>query len=155
MAGIEAEITALADLKTPELRVRWQRLYRAVPPARLSRDLLIRAIAHRIQERAHGGLNKVTKRKLRSLAQKLEIDGDGTFDPGISLKPGAKLIREWQGETHSVIALEDGFDYLGRRYGSLSKVAWEITGAHWSGPRFFGLRKAAKPFIEKREADHG
>jgi hypothetical protein len=152
MAEIEKEIAALADLDTQELRDRWRRHYRNEPPPHLSRDLLTRAIAHRIQERAHGGLGKATVRKLRCLAQALETEGDAAFKPGISVKPGARLIREWRGEAHSVIVLEDGFDYNGRRYRSLSKIACEITGAHWSGPRFFGLARAPKPFSGSMEA---
>ena len=154
MTGIEPEIAALASMATHELRVKWRRLYRAEPPARLSRDLLIRAIAFQMQERVHGGLNKTTKRKLRSLAQTLETEGNTAFDPGLSLKPGTKLVREWQGETHSVIVLEEGFDYDGRRYRSLSKIAREITGAHWSGPRFFGIARAGTPFTAPTEAGH-
>jgi hypothetical protein len=105
-----------------------------------------------MQERVHGGVSKSTKRKLRALAQKLETDGNAAFDPGLSLKPGAKLVREWHGVGHSVIVLEDGFDYGGRRYRSLSKIAREITGAHWSGPRFFGLAQAQTPISARSEA---
>ena len=83
---------------------------------------------------------------IRDFAEQLE-SGDGTaFDPGIVLKPGAKLLREWGGDSYVVIALEDGFEFEGRRYRSLTKIAREITGAHWSGPRFFGLKRAPKPF---------
>jgi hypothetical protein len=62
--------------------------------------------------------------------------------PGLSLKPGARLVREWHGRTHSVTVTEDGFDYAGSSYPSLTKIAKKITGAHWSGPRFLGLLSA-------------
>ena len=63
-------------------------------------------------------------------------------DPGLSLKPGARLVREWHGRTHTVTVTEDGFDYASVTYPSLTKIAKKITGAHWSGPRFFGLVRA-------------
>ena len=144
MTDMAEQIAALWDLKTQELRAEWRRIYGTEPPARISRDLLTRAVAFQIQERNHGGLDKRTKRKLRSMARTLETNGDRSFDPGISLKPGARLIREWNGRTHRVTLLEDGFDYQGRRYRSLSQIARIITGAHWSGPRFFGLTQGAK-----------
>lgn len=66
-------------------------------------------------------------------------------DPRLSLKPGARLVREWHGRTHTVTVTEDGFEYAGMSYPSLTKVARKITGAHWSGPRFFGLVRAGAP----------
>ena len=138
---LDAEIGSLKGLLTHELKIAWRRLYRAEPPRSMPRDLMIRALAYRLQERAHGGLSPATKRKLRSLIAEIDAKGTQIFDPGVSLKPGAQLVREWAGRTHTVIALEDGFDYEGERYASLSKIAARITGAHWSGPRFFGIGK--------------
>jgi hypothetical protein len=143
MSEVETEIAALGGLESDRLRIEWRRLYRTEPPPRLSRDLLIRAIAYKIQERAHGCLAQATKRRLRSLGQELETNGHSTFDPGISLKPGARLVREWHGQTHTVIVLEDGFEHDGCRFRSLTQIAKRITGVHWSGPRFFGLAKSA------------
>ncbi len=143
MSGLEDEIGALPELPTHELRIAWRRLYRSEPPRCLNRDLLIRAIAYRMQERAHGGLAPAMKRKLRSLVAEIEAKGSQVFDPGIAPKPGARLVREWAGKTHTVIVLEDGFEYDDERYPSLSKIAARITGAHWSGPRFFGIAKRA------------
>jgi hypothetical protein len=112
----------------------------------MPRDLVIRALAYRMQERAQGGLAPATKRKLRSLVAEIEAKGTGVFDPGIVLKPGARLVREWARQTHTVIVIEDGFEYGGERYPSLTKIAAKITGAHWSGPRFFGIGKTrARP----------
>ena len=146
MAGIENEIAALEDLGAQELRRVWHRFYHTDPPAGLSRDLQTRAIAYKMQERVHGSLPQYVKRKLRTLARQLETASGGKFKPGIMLKPGAKLVREWGGRPHSVVVLDDGFDYEGKRYPSLSAIAREITGARWSGPRFFGIRQALKPF---------
>jgi len=142
MSEVEAEIAALSGLETDRLRIEWRRLYRTEPPPRLSRDLLLRAVAYKIQERAHGRLAQATKRRLRSLAQEMVTNGHSAFGPGISLKSGARLVREWHGRTHIVVVLEDGFEHDGCRYRSLTQIARRITGAHWSGPRFFGLAKS-------------
>jgi hypothetical protein len=154
MTDIAKEIAELDDLKTPELRDMWRRIYRAEPPAGISRDLLIRAAAYQIQEEELGGLSRAAKRRLRVLAQKMGTESNPSFDFGPSLKPGAKLIREWRGRTYSVIALEDGFNFEGMRYPSLSKIAREITGARWSGPRFFGLTGGGKVSVNSAEAPH-
>ena len=121
-----------------ELRREWRRLYNNDPP-RISRDLLILGIAYRCQEIEHGGFGKATLRKLQTLAKTLRTTGRVGPAPGLSLKPGARLVREWHGRTHTVTVTEDGFEYAGMSYLSLTKIAKKITGAHWSGPRFFGL----------------
>jgi hypothetical protein len=118
----------------------------------LNRDLMVRAIAYRMQERVHGGLAPATRRRLRSVVTEIETKGIGALDPGIALKPGARLVREWGGRMHAVVALENGFDYDGERYPSLTKIATLITGAHWSGPRFFGIRKIASRVAVARES---
>jgi hypothetical protein len=82
---------------------------------------------------------KPTRRKLKTLAKIFQTTGRVAPDPGLSLKPGAQLVREWHGRTHTVTVTEDGFEYAGMNYPSLTKVAKKITGTHWSGPRFFGL----------------
>jgi hypothetical protein len=94
-----------------------------------------------MQERAHGGLAPAIKRRLRTLAVEFEANGANSLVPTPLLKPGTRLLREWGGKTHTVIVLEDGFEYEGERYLSLTQIARRITGAHWSGPRFFGLRR--------------
>ena len=139
--GVEAEIAALDDRSLTELRKRWSRLFKSSTPKGFSRDLIVRGLAYKIQEKAHGGLSQSARRKLRTLAKQLEADDRSGFDPGPTLKPGAKLIREWQERTYTITVLQDGFEYEGQRYQSLSKVAREITGVRWSGPRFFGLRQ--------------
>jgi hypothetical protein len=144
MNDVVEQITALTQMPTHELRANWRKIYRADPPRRIPRDLLMRAVAYQIQERAYGGLDRKTKRRLRTLARSLESDGRLPLSSGPSLKPGAKLIREWHGKTYRVAVLEDGFEFDGERYRSLSKIAREITGAHWSGQRFFGLTQKGK-----------
>ena len=92
----------------------------------------------------HGGLGKATIRKLQTIAKSLHKTGRVGPSPSLTLKPGARLVREWQGRTHTVTVTEDGFEYAGSNYPSLTKVARKITGAHWSGPRFFGLEAKDK-----------
>jgi hypothetical protein len=121
-----------------ELRREWRRLYNRDSP-RISRDLLILGIAYRLQEIEHGGLGKATLRKLRTVAKTLRATGRVGPAPSLSLKLGGRLVREWHGRTHTITITEDGFEYAATTYRSLSHIAKKITGAHWSGPRFFGL----------------
>ena len=140
---LSQRIVALNDLTAQQLRDEWRRLYRGQPP-RLSRDLLIRTIAYRMQELAYGGLSKATQRKLDALTRELKGKGRIAVTPDTSLRPGTRLVREWRGRTHTVAVTENGFEYAGKAFPSLTKIAHVITGAHWSGPRFFGLiRKPA------------
>ena len=106
--------------------------------------MLIRTIAYRKQELAYGGLSKATQRKLAVLSKGLKLKGAVVVSPNLSLRPGARLVREWHGRTHTVIVTENGFEYAGEVFPSLTKIAHAMTGSHWSGPRFFGLiRKRA------------
>jgi len=142
MSALEDELTALPTLSAQELRSKWQALRCGEPIAPASRDLLLREIAYKMQERAHGGLAPAVKRRLRVLAAELEANGAGVLVPAPLLKPGTRLLREWGGKTHAIIVQEDGFEYDAEQYESLTEIARRITGAHWSGPRFFGLRRA-------------
>lgn len=142
--AVAARLRSLEEMDHEALRREWRRLYRAHPPKRVARDLLMLGVAWKIQEQAHGGLGAATKRRLADLAKTLERDGDVTRNRVTRLKPGAKLIREWRGEPHTVVVLEDGFEWQGKQWRSLSTIAREITGVHWSGPRFFGLTERAR-----------
>jgi len=127
-----------ADMTTDELRREWRRLYNSDAP-KLSYDLLVLGIAYKLQEIDNGGLGKATLRKLRTLAKRLRDTGKVGPIPMLGLKPGARLVREWHGRTHTISVTEGGFEYNGETYASLTKIAKQITGAHWSGPRFFGM----------------
>jgi hypothetical protein len=116
--------------------------HHAAPPVGLSRDLLIRVLAYELQERAQNDANAALRRRLQSLAAASE-KGDLAVHPGIVLKAGTALVRQWRGHTHTVLVHKDGFEHEGQRYRSLTVIAERITGAHWSGPRFFGLTKRA------------
>jgi len=150
--AIEAAINRIRSLGLEELRHQWRRLHHNEPP-KISRDLLIRSIGYRLQEIEHGGLGKSTRRKLQTMAKALRTTGRLGPMPSLSLKPGARLVREWHGRTHTVTVTEDGFEYAGTSYPSLTKIANKITGAHWSGPRFFGLPAAGAERPSKGERD--
>jgi hypothetical protein len=143
---IQEEIAGLADLDRARLRASWIELYGSEAPLRMSRELLIQAVAHRLQVKVFGGLSSGSRASLASSrmaprAKRLRIDR--------SVKSGTRFVREWQGRTIEVICDGNG-GYLcrGHTYTSLSAVARDITGTRWSGPAFFGLTAAA------RERDH-
>ena len=94
-----------------------------------------------MQEVVHGGLSKATQRMLATMSRELEANGNVTIAPDLRVRSGARLLREWRGRTHTVIITDDGFEYAGKIYASLTRIAHEITSAHWSGPRFFGLNR--------------
>jgi len=137
-----ATLPGLIDLSTQDLGLAWRQLHRTGPPPGLSRDLMIRALAHQLQERTEDGASPGLRRRLQVLAGEFE-KGRASFDPGIMPKTGTMLVRQWRGHTHTVLVREDGFEYEGEHYRSLTVIADRITGAHWSGPRFFGLTKRA------------
>ena len=147
-------LARLLELTIFELRVEWRQLHRAPPPMRLSRDLLMRGITYKFQERPLGGLSKSILRKLECLNVASEASDAQKPALPISLKAGTRLVREWRGVTHTVLVHADGFEWKGRRYRSLTIVACEITGAHWSGPRFFGLRKYAGGSVERAGGEY-
>jgi hypothetical protein len=134
----------LDQLKTmppAQLRAAWREQYRSPAPD-IAPDLLRRGVAYKMQERRFGKLASFTRRELDRIVTRLEQDGEAGNVRPAKLKPGTRLIRSWHGTVHQVLVLADGFEYEGRSYRSLSQVARAITGAHWSGPRFFGLGKA-------------
>jgi hypothetical protein len=137
-ASLAEDLDALRNLPLEALRERWRDLYGSPCPPHTSRHLLTRAVAYRIQEQALGGLDAATRRRLERAREAL-AEGRPPKAPGPKARPGTRLLREWQGVVHEVIVLERGVEYRGRTWRSLSAVAREITGAHWSGPRFFGL----------------
>src|SRR5690242_6950532 len=139
--AIERKLDRIRSLGPAELRLEWRQLYNADAP-RISRDLLVLGLGYRLQEAEHGGLSKATRRKLQTIAKDLRRTGRVGATPSLSLKAGARLVREWRGRTHTVTVTEDGFEYDGIAYPSLTKIANKITEGHWSGPRFFGLTGA-------------
>ena len=133
-AAIEGEIARLRSLARDALRRRWRAVFGRPPPAGLSEDLLGRMIAWRMQEQAFGGLDRESLRFLDGLARY-------SGSPRRHLKPGTVLVRDYQGQRHTVTVTPDGFDWQGTTYPSLSAIARAITGTAWSGPRFFALAR--------------
>ena len=142
-AEVDRQIAEMVDRSTHDLRIAWRQFHRAEPPQGLSRDLMIRGLANQLQERADGGLSRALQRSLQILTGEFE-KGARSFLPCIVLKSGTTLVRQWRGHTHTVLVREDGFEYDGQRYRSLTVIAERITGAHWSGPRFFGVSRRAR-----------
>ena len=133
-------LARLPELDLGELRQQWRALYKADAPPHLSSELLVRAVAYRMQEAALGGLRPERQRQLRHFAQQLKESGEGRIRSRPALKPGTRLVREWRGRTYEVLVLDDGFSWQGTHYRSLSAIARKITGTAWSGPLFFGLK---------------
>ena len=131
-AAIEAEIARIRSLPLDALRRRWRVIFGRTPPAALSKDLLGRMLACRLQEQAFGSLDRESLRFLDASARR----------GGVSrrqLKPGTVLVRDYHGQRHTVTVAPDGFNWQGTTYPSLSAIARAITGTAWSGPRFFAL----------------
>ena len=136
---IAAQIEEIRSLNKDQLRQRWEKLFKKPVPEALTKDLLARMIAYRIQERAFGGLDRATEKLLESYAR-----GDKTQTPQRRMKSGTVLLREYQGVRHTVTVADGGFIWNDKKYASLSTIAKEITGTSWNGPRFFGLREEKK-----------
>jgi hypothetical protein len=149
-AKLEDQLDRLTMLSSTELRAEWQRVHKQPAPA-FSPDLLARGIAHHLQERRHGGLPTATRRHIERLVRQLGRTGEVAAERNVVLKAGTRLMRDWQGRTHHVLVVDDGFLFEDRRYTSLSAIAATITGAKWSGPRFFGLKRPPKAFAEKAD----
>jgi hypothetical protein len=163
---IAAEVAALRDLSRDELLERWRKIYGVDPPKGVRQELMIRAVAWHLQAKRLGGLSAETRRLLRSAISRVEnemlahdkrpttsveapVNMQDADDRAIAvtssprerrrLTPGARLMREWGGRTHVVDVIEGGYVFEAKIYPSLTSIAGKITGAHWSGPRFFGL----------------
>lgn len=128
-----SDVADLAAMSRSDLVTLWQHLFDQPAPAMLSQPFLRRFVAFEMQSRRHGGLPRQVKATLAKGSEKKPRPKCP------ALKPGGRLLREWNSVTHVVDVTEDGFTWNGRSYRSLSAIAREITGAHWSGPRFFGL----------------
>src|SRR6476619_4437825 len=140
-ASVAARILALPNCSYGELGEQWRRLWGSDPPRHGSREFLIRAVAYGIQTQAFGGLDAKTLQLLRKANAP---NGVRSKLRRSRLGKGSKLFREWHGEMHEVLVLDKGFAWRGETYPSLSAIARAITGAHWNGWAFFGLKRCAK-----------
>ena len=137
-------LRGLETLNTDELRAEWRRLRRASAPSCFNRDMLLRDLAYELQAAALGGLRSGTRRRLATLARCATAGEVKVPTAAPRLRSGTTLVREWHGRIHTVMVLDAGFEHQGRRYASLTEIAREITGAHWSGPRFFRVTRHSR-----------
>ncbi len=137
---LKAEISCLETLSRDQLKSRWKDVFGTEVPIRFSRDLLIRSIAYRLQERVLGGLKPSVRRLLEKVAENARTQVTDELPAPLKVLPGTILIREWGGVRHEVTVLKDGVMFRGKHHRSLSSVANIITGSRWSGPLFFGLK---------------
>lgn len=135
MASLDEQLRRIKTMSSSDLRSEWQRLFKTLPP-KLSPELMRLAVAHRLQERKLGKLCPAVVRDIRS--------SSGSRRPQVKLKPGTRLVRSWNGRTVDVLVAEDGYTFDDRNFRSLSQIARQVTGTPWSGPRFFGLKAAAR-----------
>jgi len=138
MKEAEASVAELAALPRPVLTARWEAVYGTPPPKGISQRLMLAAVTYACQTQQHRGLGPALSRRLAKLAGGATI---AEVAAPRALKPGARLVREWNGTTHTVEVVAGGYVWNGARHRSLSAVARAITGVRWSGPRFFGLNK--------------
>jgi len=138
---LDEQLNSLATMSPVQLRECWKNTLKSEPP-NVPTSLLRRLVAQRLQIKRHGGLPALVARELTSRAGGQDTAPSSAATP-ITISEGTRFIREWRGQTIEVVALDDGFEWQGRTFRSLSEIARVVTGAHWSGPRFFGLRSAA------------
>ncbi len=132
------EAALLLKMDKEALRGKWAQLFGFNPSPLLSRPFIIRSIAYRLQEKVFGGLKPSVQRQLDQVYD-AGPEANLAHLPKKRASAGTILIREWRGVRHRVTVLDDSVIYRGQRYKSLSEVARHITGARWSGPRFFGV----------------
>ena len=133
-------LARLPELDLAELRQQWRALHKSDASPHLSRELLLRAVAYRMQEVAFGGLRPEHRRQLRQIVEEFNQTGEVRRRAWLEMRSGTRLVREWRGRTYEVLVLDEGFSWQGTHYRSLSAIAREITGTPWSGPLFFGLK---------------
>jgi Protein of unknown function (DUF2924) len=131
---VNAAVADLPSLSRQALVSRWQDVFKQLPPANLSVQRMRSAIAYELQSGLADGLSKRARDELRRVAISPKKK------PARQPRAGAQLVREWNGVPHIVDIVESGYLYRGQTYTSLTAIAFEITGARWSGPRFFGLK---------------
>lgn len=139
--SLAEELSGIPGLPRKALVEHWEKAYGHPPPKGISRRLLEYVAAYDLQSKVLGGLKPATRRKLSKIENSPANSGSTSSqsDQRKTLSAGSRLIREWHGRTYTVDVQESGFTYDGEKYASLSQVAHAITGARWSGPRFFGL----------------
>lgn len=146
MTELDHKLAELPSMSPAQLRALWRECWRRPAPD-IGPELLRRGIAWKLQARVHGDLPNGVGRSMDLSAERLRRGEELTARRG-TLRAGSRIVREWRGKTHHVIVLDDGFEHENRRYSSLTQIASAITGVHWSGPVFFGLKK--RPALKRR-----
>jgi hypothetical protein len=139
-APIDQRRADMPKLSKTALRELWKQLFSTSPPSQLRRRLMIQILAYRLQEQAFGSLTTANRGRLRQLAQAFENNADAAVSSIPSIRPGTRLVRQWGDQVHLVNVENNGYEYQGARYQSLSEIARLITGSRWSGPLFFGIK---------------
>ena len=135
-------LARLTELPSEDLKIEWAHRH-GVPAPNLSPGLLRLGIAYKLQEQKLGGISRSTRSVLRQVPA-LAKEGGKAQPIARKLTPGTRLVRDWGGAGHTVTVLEQGFEYDGKHWKSLTAIAKAITGGHWNGPLFFGLTKRKK-----------
>lgn len=152
MTPIARQIRELKDKSFAELKQLWRDYYQVEPPP-YRRGFMAHALAYRIQELTYGGLPNKTEKHLNDLlAEAKGAKVKRRVAPVKMPVAGTRLVREWKGERYEVIIQENGFEFAGRKWNSLTAIAREITGTHWNGPVFFGLRRERENCSSAQEA---
>jgi hypothetical protein len=141
--AIKSLIQSLPALPKSRLFELWNEVF-GRHAGKLRPEVMLPILAFRIQEKAYGGLSPSTQEKLREIALSVSPKRRQQQEARDRFKPGTRLVREWKGTRHEVILAEDGYEFKGEKYKSLSPIACRITGSHWSGPAFFGTRKTGE-----------
>ena len=143
MSDLGKQLARLATLSPAQTRSEWHRLFRREVPQH-SPHLLKRSMAWKLQARTEGDITPSMRRSLDRLIRTERNGDESSIEMSSDIPVGTKLIREWHGRTIQVLVTDQGFEHAGRHYRSLSQIARHVTGAHWSGPRFFGLIKRSQ-----------
>jgi hypothetical protein len=138
MNRLDKNLIELATMSPAQLREKWCEIFENSAPS-APMPLLGRLLAQRLQEKRHGRLPLLVVRELERVVRPDSGTNPAVGRKKVTLTAGTRLVREWNGKTVAVEVQEDGFLWEGRTYRSLSVIAREVTGAHWSGPRFFGI----------------
>jgi hypothetical protein len=149
-SSVHKSLASLPNLAKPALSKLWRQIFKKEPPPEIRKDLMLRIVAHRLQEQEFGGLHDARCRRLHQLAATFEANPSAVASTRPPIKPGTRLVRQWKEQVHVVEVEAEGYAYRGSRYKNLSEIARLITGTRWSGPLFFGLKD--KKSKESQEA---
>jgi hypothetical protein len=149
--SVNKRLSSLSGMNKEDLSKLWREMFETTPSSHLRRPLMVQILAYRIQEEAFGGLNSASRRQLLQMAQTLKARPKAQLCERPGIKPGTRLIRQWDNRVHVVTVKDRSYEYAGSEYRSLSEIARLITGTQWSGPLFFGLKDKQKQKQEQKQ----